>query len=63
MVLMINGLIIEHIINRLSFGYVRVLQLEYDFSCFASFLVFFFFLFLLPLFTFKPLNALDSKLE
>ena len=47
------------------FSYVRLPQLEYYFSCFASFflLVFFFFLFLLPLSTFKPLNALHSKSE
>ena len=49
----------EHPINRLSFGYVRLPQLVYYFSCF--FLTFF--LFLLWLSTFKPLNALYSTFE
>ena len=52
--------IFECTINHLSFGYVRSSQLEYYFSCFASFLYFFF---LLLLAAFKPLNALYSKFE
>ena len=43
--------VFEHAINRLSFGYVRLPQLENHFSCFRSFLLLFFFLFLLPLST------------
>ena len=46
--------IFELTINRLSFGDVRLPQLEY---------FFFFFVFLLRLSTFKPLNALYSKFE
>ena len=54
--------IFEHTINHLSFGYVRLQQLEYCFSCFAS-LVFSFFSFAFPSATiyFKPLNALYSN--
>ena len=43
--------------NRLSFGYVRLLLLEYHFSSFLSLF------FLLRLSTFKLLNALYSKFE
>ena len=56
----INGkrfVIIELIIDRLSFGYVCLPQLEYHFSSFFSFFLSFF-LFLLWLSTFKLLNAL-----
>ena len=35
-------MIFEHTINHLSFGYVRLSQLEYYFSCFASFFLLFF---------------------
>ena len=45
-------------INHLSFGYVRLPQHEYYFSCFVSFFLLFFFLS-----TFEPLNALYSKFE
>ena len=51
--------IFEHTINRLSFGYVRLPQLEYNFSSF--FLLFL--LFLLQLSTFKPVYTLYSKFE
>ena len=54
--------VFEHTINHLSFGYVRFSQLEYYFSCFASFCLLIF-LFLLRLSTFKPLNSLYSKFE
>ena len=50
--------IFKHTINWLSFGYVRLPQLEYYFSYF-----FFFFLILLRLSTFKPLNVLYSKFQ
>ena len=33
--------VFEHTINRLSFGYVPLPQLEYYFSCFASFFLLF----------------------
>ena len=54
--------VFEHSINHLSLG---LPQLKNYFSCFASFFVLFFvfFLFLLPLSTFKPINALYSKFE
>ena len=47
-------LVFERTINHLSFGNVRLLQLDYQyyFSCFLSFFLLFF-LFLLPLSTFK----------
>ena len=51
--------ILEHTINHFSFGYVRLPQLKYYFSCFASFFLFFF---LLPLSTSKPLNVLYNVL-
>ena len=51
--------IFEHTIKQFSLDYVRLPELEYNFSCFASF---FFFIFL-ALSTFKPLNALYSKFE
>ena len=58
--------IFKYTINYLSFGYVRLPKLEYycisDFSCFASFFLLFF-LFFLRLSTYKPLDALYSKLE
>ena len=41
--------VFEHTINHLSFGYVRLLQPENSFSCFASFSHFFFLLPLYPL--------------
>ena len=47
----------EHTINRLSFGYVRLSQLEYYFSSF----LFSCFFFLFRLSTLKPLNALYLK--
>ena len=50
-----------HTINHLSFGYVRLPQFKYFFFVLHLFLLFF--LFLLPLSTFKPLNALYSKFE
>ena len=50
-------MVFEHTINRLSFGYVRLPQLEYHFSSFM------FFFFLLRLSTFKSFNALYSKFE
>ena len=50
--------IFEHTIDLLSFGYVGLPQLKLLFFCFASFFFPFFFLFLLPLSTFKLLNAL-----
>ena len=53
--------VFEHSINHLSFGYVHLPQLKNYFSCFAFFFVFF--LFLLPLSTFKQINALYSKFE
>ena len=53
--------VFEHTINRLSFGYVCLPQLENYFSCFRFFLLLFFFFFLLPLSTFKPLNAPYAK--
>ena len=55
--------IFEHTINHLSFGYVRLPQLEYYFSSFFFFFLtfFFFFILLLQLYTFKLLNALYSK--
>ena len=37
--------VFEHTMNRLSFGYVWLPQLENYFSCFVSFLSFFFFSF------------------
>ena len=49
--------IFEYTINRLSFGYFHLPQLEYYFSSF------FFFLLFLRLSTFTPLNALYSKFE
>ena len=56
--------IFERTINSLSFGYVRLPQLEYYFCSFLSFfLLFFFFLFLLRLSSFKRQNALYSKFE
>ena len=51
-------MVFEHTIKRLSFGYVCLPQPGYNISSFLSF-----FLFLLPLTTFKPLNALYSKFE
>ena len=55
--------IFEHTINHLSFGRVRLPQLEIYFSCFVLFFPYFFFRFLLLLCTFKPLNTLYSKFE
>ena len=55
--------IFEHTMNRLSFGYVRLPQLEYYFSSFASFFLLFLFYFFMPLSSFKPLNALHSKFK
>ena len=55
--------VFEHTINRLSFGYVFLPQLENYFSCFRFFLLLFFFFFLLPLSTFKPLNAPYAKFK
>ena len=52
--------IVEHTINHLSFAYVRLPQLEYYLSCLRLFSNF---CFLLPLSTFKPLNALYLKFE
>ena len=52
--------IFEHTINHLSFGYVRLPQPEYYFS---RFFLFSYFFILLPLSTFKLLNALYWKLE
>ena len=51
--------IFEHTIKQFSLDYVCLPQLEYNFSCFASF---FFFIFL-ALSTFKQLNALYAKFE
>ena len=53
--------ILEHTINHLSFGYVRLPQAEYYFSCFCIF--FLTLLFLLRISTFKPLNAQYSEFE
>ena len=50
----------EHSINHLFFGYVHLGQLKKYFSCFPSFLTFFF---LLPLSTFEQLNTLHSEFE
>ena len=57
--------ILELTINQLSFDYVRLAQLGNYFSCSVIFFLTFCFLFffLLPLCTFKPLNALYSKFE
>ena len=55
--------IFERTINHLSFGYDRLPQHENYSSCFAFFFLDLFFFFLLPLSTFKPLNALYSKFE
>ena len=57
--------IFEHTFNHLSFGYVRLPQLEYYISMFASsFLLFFLsFVFFFPCCIFKPLNALYSKFK
>ena len=52
----------EHTINRLSFGYVRLPQLEYYFFLFSYFF-FLFSCFFFRLSTFKPLNVLYSKLK
>ena len=38
--------IFEHTINHLSFGYVRLSQFEYYFSCFVSFFLLFIYLFI-----------------
>ena len=54
---------LEHTINYFSFGYVPLTQLDNYFSCFASFFLLYFFLFLLLLSTFRPLNALYAKFE
>ena len=56
--------IFEHTINHLSFSYVRLPQRENYFLVLNLFSYFFFFFrFLLPPSTFKPLNALYSKFE
>ena len=59
--------VFEHNINHLSFGYVGLSQLENYFSCFAFFLLTFFFFFsyfsVAVYFYSKPLNALYSKFE
>ena len=52
--------VFEHIVNRLSFGYVRLPQLEYYLSFLFSY---FFFLILLWFSTFKLFNALYSRCE
>ena len=54
--------VFEHTINHLLFGYARLPQFENYSSCLVSFF-FTFFLFLLMLSTFKPLNALYSKFK
>ena len=51
----------EHTINHLCFGYACSPQLENYFSFASIFLLFF--LFLLPMSTFKLLNALHLKFE
>ena len=54
----------EHTISQLSFGYVRLPQLEYFFLVLFFFLTFFLFLFFSSMLsTFKPLNGLYSKFE
>ena len=55
--------VFEHIINCLSFGYVRLPNLKTLFLVLHLFFLLFVFLFLLPLSTFKPPNALYSKFE
>ena len=55
-------MLFKHTINHLSFGYVRLPQPEYFIFLFVFFSDFFF-LFLLRISTFKPLNALYSKFE
>ena len=52
--------VFKHTINHLSFGSVRLLQLEYYVSCFVSFFLPFF---PLLLSTFKLLNTLYLKFE
>ena len=48
---------LAHYLQRF-FGYVRLPQLEYNFSCFGFFFYFFFLVFLpLSTCTFQPLNA------
>ena len=56
-----NLCVFEHIIDCLSFGYVRLPQPEYYFSSFFFFFLTFFFL--LRFSAFNPLNALYSKFE
>ena len=54
--------VFEHTLDRLSFGCVRLPQLENCFSCFAALFLLLLF-FLLPLCTSQPLNALYSNFE